>query len=221
MTSSFTQSVANTSRAMCAVVTASLTVRQPAVLGSTRTPSAPISSRKRSPMRPRACSRRSETVTMPAPDACTALASTCGEGYCAVPISMRDGSSTPYSVSALFALAVGSGAFMIAAQPPCRGETISMRSPIEQRRGRASALRDEVAVARRGDAGASKTALGNEIGQCGGLRGQRTAIDQDRSLTRAAFTFTVPMWRLRAVSFAAQFNRLRPENSSALDCCAR
>ena len=39
MTSSFTQSVPNTSRAICAVVTASLTVRQPAVLGSTRTPS--------------------------------------------------------------------------------------------------------------------------------------------------------------------------------------
>ena len=39
MTSSLIHGVPNTSRAMCAVVTASLTVWQPAVLGSTRTPS--------------------------------------------------------------------------------------------------------------------------------------------------------------------------------------
>ena len=80
MTSTFTQSVANTSRAICAVVTASFTVRQPAVLGRKRTPSERTRSRKRSPERPRACSRRSDAVTMPAPEASTARESTCGDG---------------------------------------------------------------------------------------------------------------------------------------------
>ncbi len=57
MTSSLIQSVSNSSRAICAVVTASLAVRHPAVLGSRRTSRARRRSRKRSPVRPRACSR--------------------------------------------------------------------------------------------------------------------------------------------------------------------
>jgi hypothetical protein len=95
MTSSLTQSVANSSRAMRAVVTASLAVRQPAVLGMTRAPRPWTSAKKRSPARPRADSRRSETVTTAARDAATASASTCGEGYWAVPSSRREASWTP------------------------------------------------------------------------------------------------------------------------------
>ena len=47
MTSSLIQSVPKTSRAICAVVTASFTVWQPAVFGRTRTPSSRISAQKR------------------------------------------------------------------------------------------------------------------------------------------------------------------------------
>src|SRR5579871_1473582 len=58
MTSSFSQGVPNTSRAMCAVVTASFTEWQPAVLGSTRTPSARIRDQKPWPERSPPDSRR-------------------------------------------------------------------------------------------------------------------------------------------------------------------
>ena len=95
ITSSLIQSVPNSSRAICAVVIASRGVRQPAVLGITRTPSDLISSKKRWPVLARAASRRTDTVTMPAREACTALAITCGEGYCAVPSSRREPTSTP------------------------------------------------------------------------------------------------------------------------------
>jgi len=54
MTSSLTQEVSKTSRAICAVVTASLTLRHPAVLGRTRTPRSRISARTvHRPGRPR------------------------------------------------------------------------------------------------------------------------------------------------------------------------
>ncbi len=65
---------------MCAVVTASLTEWQPAVLGSTRTPSSRISDQKPWPARSPAASRRSATVTTSAPAARTAALSTAGEG---------------------------------------------------------------------------------------------------------------------------------------------
>ncbi len=85
----------NSSRAICAVVMASRGVRQPAVFGITRTPSDLMSSKKRWPVPARAVSRRTETVTMPACEACTALAIICGEGYPAVPSSSREPISTP------------------------------------------------------------------------------------------------------------------------------
>ena len=69
MTSSLIQFVPKTSRAMWAVVTASLTVWQPAVLGRTRQPSSRISDQKAWPARALAASRRSETVTISAPEA--------------------------------------------------------------------------------------------------------------------------------------------------------
>ena len=62
-----------------------LAVRQPAVLGSTRTPSCSINSQKPWPVRARADSRRSETVTISVPEASTARRKISGEGYCAVP----------------------------------------------------------------------------------------------------------------------------------------
>ncbi len=80
ITSSFTHGVANTSRAMCAVVTASLTEWQPAVLGSTRTPSSRISDQNPWPERSPPDSRRSDTVTTSAREARTACVSTAGEG---------------------------------------------------------------------------------------------------------------------------------------------
>ena len=67
ITSSLIQAVPNTSRAMCAVVTASFTEWQPAVLGSTRTPSSRISDQKPCPARSPPDSRRSDTVTTSAP----------------------------------------------------------------------------------------------------------------------------------------------------------
>ncbi len=85
----------NSSRAICAVAMASLGVRQPAVLGSTATPSALIRSKKRWPGAARAVSRRSDTVTIEAPEALTAWLMTCGEGKRAVPISRREGTSMP------------------------------------------------------------------------------------------------------------------------------
>jgi hypothetical protein len=63
-----------------AVAIASRGVRQPAVLGITRTPSALISSKKRVPVLPLACSRRTDTVTTPTREALTASLKTCGEG---------------------------------------------------------------------------------------------------------------------------------------------
>ena len=80
ITSSLSQLVANTSRAMCAVVTASFTEWQPAVFGSTRTGSPRISDQKPCPARSPPDSRRSATVTTSARAACTAAASTAGEG---------------------------------------------------------------------------------------------------------------------------------------------
>ena len=67
-------------RAMCAVVTASLTEWQPAVLGSTRTESSRISDQKACPERSPPDSRRRATVTTSARAARTAAARTAGEG---------------------------------------------------------------------------------------------------------------------------------------------
>src|ERR1700733_7702400 len=80
ITSSLIQVVPNTSRAICAVVSASLTLWQPAVLGSTRTPSSRTSDQNACPERSPPDSRRSDTVTTPARGACPAAASTAGEG---------------------------------------------------------------------------------------------------------------------------------------------
>src|SRR5579883_841481 len=79
-----------------------------------RTPSSRISVQKSWPSRRRADSRRSETVTISAFDARTASARIAGEGYCAVPSKRREPISTSYNRIA---------------QPPCRGATISIRSP--------------------------------------------------------------------------------------------
>ena len=85
MTSSLTHGVSKTSRAICAVVTASLTVKHPAVFGSTLTPSSRIRSQNGRPARTPPLSRRNETVATSAPDARNASARIAGEGYCAVP----------------------------------------------------------------------------------------------------------------------------------------
>src|ERR1700724_3815182 len=69
ITSSLIQEVANSSRASFAVVTASRTLRHPAVLGSTVTSSSRISDQNASPVLPPAASRRSDTVTISAPEA--------------------------------------------------------------------------------------------------------------------------------------------------------
>ena len=95
ITSSLIQSVSNTSRAISAVVTASRTLWQPAVLGSTRTSSERMSSQKPWPARAAPDSRRSDTVTTSTPDARIASPSTAGEGYCAVPRNRRDVGSKP------------------------------------------------------------------------------------------------------------------------------
>src|SRR3954452_6697063 len=70
ITSSFTQSVSNASRASCAVVTASRAVKQPAVFGSSAQPA----SLSTSTIEPRAAgsTRRSASVARSAPDARTA-----------------------------------------------------------------------------------------------------------------------------------------------------
>ena len=80
ITSSLIQGVENSSRASLAVVTASRTLRQPAVFGSTVTPSSRISDQNASPVLPPAASRRSDTVTMLAPDARMASCMMAGEG---------------------------------------------------------------------------------------------------------------------------------------------
>ena len=80
MTSSFTHGVANTSRAMCAVVTASFTVWQPAVLGSTRTSSPRMIDQNPWPARSPAASRRSATVTTSTPAARIASVRIAGDG---------------------------------------------------------------------------------------------------------------------------------------------
>src|SRR5579872_5419881 len=97
ITSSLIQFVAKISRAICAVVTASFTEWQPAVLGRTRTPSSRISVQKSWPSRRRADSRRNETVTISALDARTASARMAGDGYCAVPSRRRDWISSSYN----------------------------------------------------------------------------------------------------------------------------
>src|SRR5437660_2233539 len=80
ITSSLIHVVANTSRAMCAVVTASFTEWQPAVLGSTRTLRPRMIDQNPSPRRSPPDSRRSATVTTSARAARTASVSTAGEG---------------------------------------------------------------------------------------------------------------------------------------------
>ena len=80
ITSSLIQLVANNSRASFAVVTASRTLRQPAVFGSTVTPSSRISDQNASPVLPPADSRRNETVTISAPEARIALCMIAGDG---------------------------------------------------------------------------------------------------------------------------------------------
>ena len=95
ITSSLIQGVPNNSRASFAVVTASRTLRQPAVFGSTVTSSSRISDQNASPVLPPAASRRSDTVTMPAPEARIAACMIAGEGYSALPISRREAKVLP------------------------------------------------------------------------------------------------------------------------------
>src|SRR6202035_5019480 len=85
--------VENNSRASFAVVTASRTVRQPAVFGSTVTPSSRISDQNASPVLPPAASRRSDTVTISAPEARIAPCMIAGDGYSALPINRREENS--------------------------------------------------------------------------------------------------------------------------------
>src|SRR6185437_956801 len=93
ITSSLIQLVANNSRASLAVVTASRTVRQPAVFGSTVTLSSRISFQKESPVLPPADSRRRDTVTISAPEAWIAFCMIDGDGYSALPIRRREENS--------------------------------------------------------------------------------------------------------------------------------
>jgi hypothetical protein len=65
---------------MCAVAIASRGVRHPAVFGITRTFRLRTSSKKPMPELARADSRRTETVTMLAPEALTESVITLGEG---------------------------------------------------------------------------------------------------------------------------------------------
>ena len=80
ITSSLIHGVSNSSRAMWAVVTASFTEWQPAVLGSTRRPSDWMNCQKLWPARPLPPSRRSETVTTSAPEALMARSRMAGDG---------------------------------------------------------------------------------------------------------------------------------------------
>ena len=95
ITSSLIQGVANNSRASLAVVTASRTLRQPAVFGSTVTSSSRISDQNASPVLPPAASRRSDTVTMLAPEARIAPCMIAGDGYSALPIRRREAKVLP------------------------------------------------------------------------------------------------------------------------------
>ena len=95
ITSSLIQLVPNNSRASFAVVTASRTLRQPAVFGSTVTSSSRISDQNASPVLPPAASRRSDTVTISAPEARIAACMIAGEGYSALPISRREVKDLP------------------------------------------------------------------------------------------------------------------------------
>ena len=65
---------------MWAVVTASFTEWQPAVLGSTRRPSDWTNDQKLCPARPAPPSRRNDTVTTSAPDALMARSRIAGDG---------------------------------------------------------------------------------------------------------------------------------------------
>jgi len=80
---------------MFAVAIASFAVRQPAVFGNTRQPSSSISPQKPWPVRARADSRLSETVTISAPEASTACFKLSGDGYCAVPSRSLEVKSVP------------------------------------------------------------------------------------------------------------------------------
>ena len=93
ITSSLIHEVPNNSRASLAVVTASRTLRQPAVFGSTVTSSSRISDQNASPVLPPADSRRSDTVTISAPEARIAACMIVGDGYSALPIKRREANS--------------------------------------------------------------------------------------------------------------------------------
>ena len=77
------------------MVTASFTVLQPAVLGSTFTPRSRMICQKLWPDFATPDSRRSETVTISVPEARIASARMAGEGYCAVPSSGREFTLAP------------------------------------------------------------------------------------------------------------------------------
>ena len=99
ITSSLTQSVANASRASCAVSTASRAVWQPAVFGSSSTP-ASASTSISEPRGAAGSTRRSATVTSSLPLAAIASASSSSEGKPPVPSSRRERSVRPAIVSA-------------------------------------------------------------------------------------------------------------------------
>src|SRR3712207_4034673 len=96
ITSRFTQSVSNASRASLAVSTASRAVKQPAVLGSRRTPAA-SSTPTIEPCWPGSMRRRA-TVTSSVPDASMAAASVSSDRKPPVPSSSRERSSVPAMV---------------------------------------------------------------------------------------------------------------------------
>ena len=95
ITSSLIHEVLNSSRASFAVVTASRTLLQPAVFGSTVTSSSRISDQNWSPVLPPAVSRRTETVTIWLPLARIASCMIFGDGYSALPIRRREENSRP------------------------------------------------------------------------------------------------------------------------------
>ena len=77
------------------MVTASRTLRQPAVFGSTVTQSSRISDQNASPALPPAASRRSDTVTICDAAARIACCMIAGEGYSALPIKRREAKVLP------------------------------------------------------------------------------------------------------------------------------
>src|SRR3954451_12728254 len=157
ITSSLTHGVSKTSRAISAVVTASLTVWQPAVFGSTRTPRSRMRCQKLVPAPLPPDSRRSETVTISASEARIASAKIFGEGYCAVPTSSRDDNDMPQTCQQ-------------SSRASCKSATLFRHQDFDlvafgELCFSAILAADEIAVARGGDNGVFVVEFGKQRGE--------------------------------------------------------